>query len=257
MKGSLPEAAMPETDAIRTRHAGSLAGPRVAPLRHGEVHLWCVSLDAGQELLESCTSALTRAENERISYYAFRQAQESYAISQGGLRLLLSSYLGLSPQAIQLERHAKGKPHTPDDRSLFFNLSNSGRYCVYAFSRAGEVGIDIEAIRDLPDLQQLIDTNFTDREKEYINRIPEKRADRFFQFWTVKEAYVKAVGEGMRLTPSSVEFSVDNNGFSLESIMGVQEHEDWQCSVFAPGPGYMGAIVYKGPHTKIAALEYL
>lgn len=223
-------------------------------LQKNEIHLWGISLNSTDSFLETCKAALTDAERNRISYFSFKQVQNSYVISQGGLRLLLSSYLQIAPQHIQIKKHNKGKPYTADDTTLCFNISNSGKYCVYAFSRAGEVGIDIEEIRSLPDIDELIDKNFTEKEKIYIAK---NKNERFFKFWTIKEAYLKAIGEGMRLTPDSLEFAVENGNYKLEAVKGIFEQEDWLFQDIKPMDNIVGTVTYKGRQTKISEMRFL
>ena len=227
-------------------------------LLNGEIHLWAISLNSDSTLINKCKSSLTELERNRISYYNFEQVQNNYVISQGGLRILLSSYLNIEPQKIDLRKHRKGKPFTADDNSLCFNISNSGNYCVYAFSRAGEVGIDIEELRPLPDIDELIDKNFTEKEKNYITKNEKLRDERFFRFWTIKEAYLKAIGEGMRLTPDNLEFSIENDGtFKLEAVKGIFEQEDWLFKEITPGDNHVGTVTYKGHQTKITELQLI
>lgn len=229
----------------------------LSSLIKGEIHIWSISLNSDNAFFERCKESLTDAERERIHYYNFKQVQDHFIISQGGLRLLLSSYLNIEPQKIQIRKHAKGKPYIADDTSLCFNVSNSGKYCVYAFSRSGEVGIDIEEVRPLSDIDDLIDKNFTENEKHYINKNQKDRIENFFQFWTVKEAYLKAIGEGMRLTPDSLEFSIENGIFKLDAVKGIFEQEDWLFKVITPGANHMGTITYKGIQTKICEMRFI
>lgn len=232
-------------------------GQGIPTLDLGEIHLWAISLISHSALVEGFKAALTDLEREHISYYKDKQAQKSYVISQGGLRLFLSFYLNIEPPKIQLRKHAKGKPFVADDTSLYFNTSNSGEYVVYAFSRAGEVGIDIEKLRKLPDLEELIDRNFLLREQLFINEKNTSKFERFFRFWTVKECYLKAIGEGMRLAPDHVEFSVEKNCFKLQAVDGVFEQEDWLFKEIALGAQYVGTLAYKGITTKIDELRFI
>jgi 4'-phosphopantetheinyl transferase len=229
----------------------------ISPLLTGEIHLWAISLNSDIALFERCKACLTDTELDRISFYNFEQIQKNYVISQGGLRLILSSYLNIEPQKIQIRYRSKGKPYTADDTSLYFNNSNSGKLCVYAISRAGDVGIDIEEVRPLSDIDFLIDNNFTEKEKHYINKNNKNRIERFFQFWTIKEAYLKAIGEGMRLTPINLEFSIENGCFKLDAVAGIFEQEDWLSKVITPGANYVGAVTYKGFQTKIIEMRFI
>lgn len=229
----------------------------IPPLFNGEIHVWSLSLITDTPFYERCKSALTATEHQRISYFNFKQVQDSYIISQGGLRLLLSFYLNIEPSKIQINKHSKGKPYTADDTSLCFNISNSGNYVIFAISRAGEVGIDIEKLRTLPDLNELIEKNFSSKEKQYISKNTTLKELRFFKFWTVKEAYLKAIGEGMRLPPSNLEFTIENGKYELDSVMGVFENEEWQIADLPLSEGYTGTLVYKNENTVISNIFFV
>ncbi len=226
-------------------------------LPKGEIHLYCVSLNPSNVFFEKCKSALSEKEQERISYFKFPSVQKNFIMSQGALRLLLSDYLNIDAPKINIGKHSKGKPFAMDDTELCFNISNSGANVVFAFSRAGEVGIDIEKIRTLPDLDQLIEKNFSEKEKKFISKNPTEKEKRFFKFWTVKEAYLKAIGEGMRLSPDNLEFTFENNKYELDAIKGVFEQEDWSFTDFSIAADYAGTIVYKDKQTKISEIKFI
>jgi len=170
-------------------------------LLKGEVHLWTASLVPSTETIERLRSVLSPEEKKRASFYKYESKQHGYIITQAVLRVLISAYLNIEPADVILVASKKGKPFLINEPSLFFNISNSHEICVYAFSRDAEVGIDIEKIRELPDIDQLIEKNLTSREKSYFLKNPDHKLSLFFQFWTFKESYLKAIGEGMRLTP--------------------------------------------------------
>jgi 4'-phosphopantetheinyl transferase len=232
-------------------------GQYLPVIQTGEIHLYTATTGSSSEFTEQCRLALTNAELERSSYFKFKEAQENYVISQGGLKLLLSSHLKIPAHEVKFGRHSKGKPYSIDDPSLFFNISNSGNRVVYAFSRAGDVGIDLEYIRPLPDLDELIEKNFSTKEREYIYKNDQERLQRFFKFWTVKEAYLKAIGEGMRLTPDNLEFSIENGVFKLISVKGFYEQVDWIWENIFPGAHFTGTLTYIGASTHISKMREL
>jgi len=217
----------------------------------GDIHIWSVSLDASQSITERCLEALSPLEKERVAFFKFEKVQNNYLISQGFLRLLLSFYLKISPEKIKIGRHTKGKPFSEDNTNLRFNMSNSGRKVVYAFSMDEEVGIDLEYLRDLDDLNELISKNFTSKEIDYINKIETEKKQRFFKFWTIKEAYLKAIGEGMRLPPDKLEFTVENGKFKLQSVCGISEQDDWVFEDFSIAKDYVGTLVLKNPKANL------
>lgn len=221
----------------------------------GDLQIWSISLDADEKFRNACKNALDEKGRKRIDYFKFKQVQESYIISQGGLRLLLSHYLGIPPKEIQIGKLSKGKPYSIDNPNLCFNMSNSGRKVVYAFSMDEDVGIDLEKIRELPDLDELIEKNYIPSERDYINKLPEQRQYRFFQFWTIKEAYLKAIGVGMRIPPDNIAFSIQNGEYKLQSIHGVPlgfEQSDWIFNPFTlENNKYVGTLVSKNQNVNI------
>lgn len=213
-------------------------------LSNNEIHVWKVSTNITPEAFLEYKNVLTEKELSNLSFFKFKKARDSYVVSQGALRMLLSGYLDISPNLVKIGRKVKGKPYSIDDQNLNFNVSNSGQRVAIAFSNDGEVGIDIEKIRSLPDLDEMIDTNFSTAEIRFINTKPEEKLDRFYRFWTIKESYLKAVGEGMRLTPDSLEFSIDEDCIKLLSVKGVFEQEDWKFKEFSISTNYVGTITY-------------
>ncbi|NOQ73374.1 MAG: 4'-phosphopantetheinyl transferase superfamily protein [Crocinitomix sp.] len=228
----------------------------LSSLKKGDIQIWSIPLDANEKFRAACLNALGEKGRERISFFKFKQVQESYIISQGGLRLLLSYYLGIPGEEVQLGRLSKGKPFSIDNPTLRFNMSNSGRKVVYAFSMDEEIGLDLERIREMSDLDELIEKNYNSYEQNYINKLPEKRLYRFFKFWTIKEAYLKAIGVGMRIPPEDLEFGVQNGVYTLQSIRGEVDTEDWVFKDFELEDGaYVGTLTIKNVNANISLRE--
>jgi 4'-phosphopantetheinyl transferase len=228
---------------------------RFPALREGEIHLWTASLHPSAEKIDSLRSALSPEEKKKASYFKFVPKQHAYIISQAVLRVLISTYLDIAPAEVILVASKKGKPFLVNEPSLFFNISNSHEICVYAFSRDAEVGIDIEKIRELPDIDQLIDKNLTSREKAYFLKDPDHKLSLFFQFWTFKESYLKAIGEGMRLTPENLEFSMDDGHIRLRSVTYGFEATDWHFKRFSRKGIYTGTLSYQRKDTVIREIQ--
>jgi len=224
-------------------------------LLKGEIHLWTASLVPSPEKIESLRSVLSPYEKKKATYFKFEHKQHVYIITQAVLRILISAYLDIEPAEVILVASKKGKPFLINEPSLFFNISNSHDICVYAFSRDAEVGIDIEKIRELPDIDQLIEKNLTSREKAYFLKNPDHKLSLFFQFWTFKESYLKAIGEGMRLTPENLEFSLDDGNIRLRSVKYGFEATDWQFKGFTREGNYTGTLTYQTRDTVIREMN--
>ena len=224
-------------------------------LLKGEIHLWTASLSPSPEKIERLRSVLSPEEKKRASYFKFVREQHAYIITQAVLRILISAYLDTEPAEVILVASKKGKPFLINEPTLFFNTSNSHELCVYAFSRDTEVGIDIEKIRELPDIDQLIEKNLTSRETSYFLKNPDHKLSLFFQFWTLKESYLKAIGEGMRLTPENLEFSLNDGNFRLRSVTYGFEATDWQFKGFTREGNYTGTLTYQKKETVIREMN--
>ncbi len=224
-------------------------------LKKNEIHLWRVSLQPSSVMLETAKQALSEFERNRLDFFEFEQVRRSYTVSQGFLRILIANYLSIEVDEVELGRRSKGKPYCKNDESLFFNMSNSGGLCVYAFSRDNEVGIDLEKIRPLPDLDEMIEKNFIAREQAYIRKTREDELRRFFFFWTIKESYLKAIGEGMRIEPQNLEFSIQNGKIRLLGVNGYTDYDDWVFEEVAFSPEYVRTLAYMGDNVDIADFE--
>lgn len=222
----------------------------------GEVHVWIVATNTSSANYEEYLGWLSENELQRVPFYEFKEVKDAYVFSQGTLRKLLSRYLGISPNEIMLGRRKKGKPYSIDDPGLYFNLSNSGKLAAIAFSRDNEIGIDIEQIRNIPDLNDMIANNFTENEIKYIAARGADKKNRFFRAWTIKESYLKVIGEGMRLSPADIEFAINIESASLLTVGGIMEYEDLYFKNLELPVGYAGTLAYTNEKSKILQQEY-
>ncbi len=88
----------------------------------GDIHIWYAFYHNNDKLVEKCSNALTSDESEHISYYKFLKDQNSFIVSRGLLRILLSAYLHISTDELCLLKHSKGKPYQLNDPNLFLTF---------------------------------------------------------------------------------------------------------------------------------------
>jgi len=226
-------------------------------IREGDIHLWACRQDPDSDLYRLFEQSISVSERKNASFFSFEKVKQGYITSQGFLKILLAFYLGIESSEVITARQRKGKPFLLNDPTLHFNLSNSGEYVVIAISRHGEVGIDLEKIRPLNDLEDLVEKNFSPKEKEYITKIHAEKLIRFFKLWTLKESFLKAIGEGMRLTPDNLEFSINNGRFSLHSLRGFFEFEDWRFHNLNISNEYLGSLAHHAKPQQISELRII
>jgi 4'-phosphopantetheinyl transferase len=232
-----------------------------AGLRHGlgvdTAHLWSLQLTAPREILDVYASLLSADERERRARLLEGPIRDRFTIARGGLRILLGRYLERDPAAIQLEYGKRGKPRLAG-AELTFNLAHSGELAVYAFAGGQELGVDIESLLRIPDTLQIARRFFAPEEFEALETLPgAQRVRAFYRAWTRKEAYVKAVGDGLHTPLDSFCVSLDSDETArLVTLNGsMQAASAWQLHHLDPAPGYVGALAYSGARKDLAAME--
>jgi 4'-phosphopantetheinyl transferase len=166
------------------------------------------------------------------------------------LRRLLGGYLGIEPGELTFVYGSHGKPSLtePAGGALSFNVSHSGELALLAFSRRGEIGVDIEEIRPIPDGEDIAARFFSAAEVARFRGIaPQAREAAFFRCWTRKEAYVKAVGEGLARPLDAFDVTFAAGEPARLTVAGDrQETQRWTLDALEPGDGYTAAIVTEG-----------
>jgi 4'-phosphopantetheinyl transferase len=152
---------------------------------------------------------LSPVEAERAQNFRFDGDRNRYIIQHGIVRLLLAGYVGVEPNAVMIRSDARGKPYLAEiagRKSPQFNLSSSDCHSAFAFSLSGSIGVDIEKIRTIEEMEGIALRHFTPNEKELVLRgAIEARVRSFYRIWVRKEAVLKAHGVGLLRGLDSVD----------------------------------------------------
>lgn len=168
-------------------------------LNLGETYIYVTKIFKHQSQLEYLYSLLSKDEIRRALRFHFHRDFHAYCICRGLLRMLVGYFLSTDPQVIQFEYSEFGKPLV-SDLSLQFNISHSMGIVAFAITLHDSVGIDIEFVRPLADLDQLAYRSFSRIEYKYLHQHPaSERLKIFFQIWTRKESLIKADGQGLHI----------------------------------------------------------
>jgi len=144
---------------------------------------------------------LSTEERARAERLAFEEDRVRYVNSTYFLRSVLGDQVGIEPGRLAMSSGRWGKPYLQDGPA--FNLSHSKRWALVGVAPEGNVGVDVEDVRPVADLESLIEsTMHVDEARELLALPSDRRAEAFFRLWTRKEAVVKAVGVGLRIPPS-------------------------------------------------------
>lgn len=168
-------------------------------LRADEVHVWRVWLDRDEAALEEFLATLSEDERGRALRFRFERDRARFIVARGQLREILGRYLSLPPSEIKFAHNEYGKPSLAGDvGGLRFNLAHSGGAALYAFALGREVGVDVEHWREDFASMEVAGRFFSRAEVAALGSLPsELQTQAFFNCWTRKEAYIKALGEGL------------------------------------------------------------
>jgi 4'-phosphopantetheinyl transferase len=132
-------------------------------------------------------------------------------------------------------------------------LANSGDFAAYAFTSGCEIGVDIEQHRALRDFENIARRFFSPEEAaELLELSPTEITAGFFNCWTRKEAFIKALGGGLSIPLDSFRVTL-RPGADARMI----SPPGWTLYAFTPAPDYAGAIAYPGELRSIQAVSLL
>ena len=217
-------------------------------LRGRAVHVWPVSLYGEDSVVERFQGFLAGDEMDRAERFRFAHLRRSFILARGVLRILLGRYLNAAPGDIEFSYGSKGKPALRTDHRLRFNASHSGDVALFAFTMDCEIGVDVEAIRPMPDIEHVAKRFFCAEETEELMALPpDQREQGFFLCWTRKEAYIKATGDGLS-TPLDA-FRVTLLPGAAAGMIHLERDliaaQAWTLHDLSPAPGYAAALAYR------------
>jgi 4'-phosphopantetheinyl transferase len=222
------------------------------------LRLWWVELDVQEDARRELAGLLSPAERRRAVAFRFDRDRRRFEVARASLRLLLGLQMDVSAANVGIVAGPRGKPCLADPATnLSFNVSHADEAALVCMSAGLEVGVDLEAMREIPDAVALAQRYFSPSEAVFVSSGAEReQAGRFLGCWTRKEAVVKGVGDGL---------SMPLGGFSvpLLSPVGAVGFADesaarWLVAGFPLGGGYLAAVAARlPPAAEAAALKPL
>ncbi len=222
---------------------------RALRLAGDDIEVVTTPLSARAEPLSALAGLLSAAERQRASRFVFDRDRRRFIVSRARLRQLLGARLGVAPESVELIYGAHGKPAVaagPADPDLRFNVSHCDDLAVYAFSYARDVGVDVEAVRAIPDADRIAARFFSRRENEAYQALDARdKPLGSFNCWTRKEAFIKALGDGLShpLDCFDVSLAPDEPAAILRIGVTAGDECGWRMESFAPAPGFVAAVV--------------
>jgi 4'-phosphopantetheinyl transferase len=219
-----------------------------------DVHVWATSLEADAA---AWGKFLSPPEQDRAARFHFELHRRRFIVGRGWLRVILGRYLQAEPQLVQFVCSAHGKPELSGSFSssgLRFNLAHSEDLAVLAVTRLGPVGVDLEKIVPLEDVDELVARFFSSRENNSFQQLPsEQKPNAFFSLWTRKEAWLKATGEGIAHSLNLVEVSFlpDEPAKLLSMPPHLSQGFYWSLHNLSPAAQFAAALAVAGESIKL------
>jgi 4'-phosphopantetheinyl transferase len=214
----------------------------------GEVHVWRASLERPAQIVRRMRRVLAADEQRRADRFRFERGRSRYIVGRALLRTLLAGYRQTAPEELEFEYGEFRKPALR--YGPWFNVSHSGPIVLYVFSRAGEVGIDVEL--DDADFarERIAERFFSPAEVSVLRSLPADVQPRaFLSCWTRKEAFIKARGDGLSLALDSFDVTLapDTPAALLRAAWSSEEPRQWRIQDLSDArAGYIAAVALRG-----------
>lgn len=216
------------------------------------VRIWWIDLDAPEPEVARCTSVLDSAERARSRRFHFARDARRFTVARATLRSILGEVLGIPACDVGFTLGPFGKPEldrTRHDAEVTFNVSHSEGVGVIAVTEARRIGVDVERVRTIAEMEGVAKRVFSRRELDVLSALPpERQPAAFFAAWTRKEAFIKAVGTGLShpLDAFSVTFGDAERARIVEIGGDAAAAAAWSLHALDAPAGFTAALACEG-----------
>lgn len=243
-----------------------------APLRgtlkiaRGVVHVIRLRLDLPDDRCQHLAQFLTEDERVRAARFRVDGPRQQFVICRSTLRRLLSSCYQIGPTELPIECGNHGKPSVPTTAlgqavdNVEFNVSHSGQLGLIALTIDSPVGVDVEEFDTRVQILKLAERFFSPHEAVALTRLaPEKQLAGFYRGWTCKEAYIKAIGNGLSQSLASfrVEIDPDQPARLAHIDERPEEIDRWTTHSLDVGANYAAAVMVAHPDCRIECHDWI
>jgi 4'-phosphopantetheinyl transferase len=227
------------------------------------VHVWRISLAPAGLAERMLGGHLSAADWQRAETFRTEPARREFVLGRGALRAILAPYVGCQPAELTLETGPHGKPGLAGPAhgtEVQFSIAHTQDLALVAVTRGRPIGVDVERLRPITDVQGIAERFFSDPEREALKPLAgtAEELNAFFRCWTRKEAYIKATGEGL---------GRGLDGFAVTLLAGdparlawcrddPEAPARWSFASLAPAPGYEAALAVAGALASVRTWQF-
>ncbi|WP_019613959.1 4'-phosphopantetheinyl transferase family protein [Psychromonas ossibalaenae] len=224
-------------------------------LLNSDVHLWRIQPHKITDLqvLNSLKRVLTQSEIEKVNRYRSPKAQHNALITRAFVRFVLSQYAEIKPQDLSFTISEHGKPELNNTSpALRFNLSHNDDLVVCSVCLEHDIGCDVENLSRRVSIEAIAKRYFSAEEYQSLKGLESAQLHRrFFEYWTLKEAFVKATGLGISQGLDTFSFKVteaetgkfnDNICLSFSNNSPIKNEKDWYSCLTYPDQKHCIAV---------------
>ena len=220
------------------------------------IHLWFTFMDEikDEQLIDEYKKIVSADELNRMDRFVHHRHRIRFLTGRVLSRTILSSFTAIDPDRIIFSTSSHGRPYLQNDnlhKQIQFSISYTENLVAFALTFDGDIGVDVERSSVDIDYREIAEQYFCPAESQELTHWPEDQAKtRFFQYWTLKESYIKARGYGMNIALDSFSFILPQDDNGHIHIMTSPDTPDdannhWYFRSLMPGTGYQGALAFR------------
>lgn len=234
----------------------------IPQIKTNTIHLWYIPLNT-KVIREQEINFLSIDEIEKANSFHFAKHRQAYIRRRNAIRQILGLYCNIEPNLLQFNYTKYQKPYlTYNPNNFQFNIADSHNLAVLAITTQTLIGVDLEYLKPMQDLTGIAEQFFSTEEYNKFIALPTaEQLTAFYTIWTRKEAFVKAIGEGLSypLSTFSVAFLPTEPSQLLSINNSPSNTNNWILSEFSINylnELYIGAIATHSPKKEIISFFF-
>lgn len=214
-------------------------------------HLYCADPPSITDplLLADYAALMTPEERAAEARFHFAKHRHLHRVTRALARTVLASYLEVDPASLRFEPGKWGRPEIVGlgDTGLSWNLAHTDGLVVLLVAEGATVGVDVEDIAHRKAPLDVADYQFAPSEVASLRALPpESQHRRFFEYWTLKESYIKARGMGLAIPLKDFAFDLPSKDGPTIAFHGIDDApSNWQFALLAPTDSHLVAAAFR------------